>query len=284
MSARFQTSTDLDEAEATFARDGFLVVPNALSPSLVRTLDTAFEAHAHDHPEDWAHFSESFITAPDVLPRTEAFDAAIENPVLYPLLERLVGADFAFEELSLMRRKPTDNVGELKGWHRDIIRAHERRFEIDVVSVVYYLTDVGPQDHCFSIVPGTHGPKADLRPDDIRPGMEFDALGPAGSAFVFHARCIHAGKLKLGSRERRTLHLYFGKASLPRTSEWTEIPPRLATRKGTGLPTHLYAKAATKQTVDGVGRRPRDVPPGTSTADQLIHVQRAANRKTEAMT
>lgn len=277
-----QTPLDLDAAAAAFERDGFLMVPNALTPETVRGLDAAFLAHLRDQPQDFANFSDGFITAPDVLPRTDSFDPAIENALLYPLLERLVGPDFAFEELSLIQRKPTDTVGELKGWHRDIIRSFERRFEIDVISVVYYLTDVGPGDHCFSIVPGTHGPRADLRPEDIEPGMEFDAIGPAGTAFIFHARCIHAGKLKLGSRERRTLHLYFGSAALPRTSEWTTIPERVAQRKAPDVPASLYAKAHVREIVDGVGRRPKGLPPGTSTADQLIHVQRLANRKSEA--
>ena len=275
---------DLDGARAAFERDGFLIVPNALDAAQVRELDTAFKNHLDKHPEDWAHFSASFITAPDVLPRTEAFDLVIENPRMFPLLERLIGPDLALEELAIMQRKPSDDVGELKGWHRDIIRAFERRHEIDVISVVYYLTDVTERDHCFSIVPGTHGPRVDMHPQDVRPGMEFDAIGAAGSAFVFHARCIHAGKLKLGSCERRTIHLYFGHAAAPRTSEWTEIPTRLAARKDPHLPSQLYAKALMKETVDGVGRRPRGLPPGTSTAEQLIHVQRAANPKIRAMT
>lgn len=274
---------NLDRMQADFDRDGFLIVPEALSPKTVAALDRAFLDHLDRWPEDWARFSDSFITTPDVLPRTDAFDVAIENPVLFPLLERLIGPDLAFEELDLIQRKPVADTGELKGWHRDIIRAFDRRFEIKPISVVYYLTDVTENDHCFSIVPGTHGPRADLRPEDITPGMETDALGPKGSAFVFHARCIHAGKLKPRSKERRTLHLYFGRASEPRTSEWTNIPARLADKRDPALPPSLYAKARMKESVDGVGRRPRDLPPGTSTADQLLHVQRAANRKTGAM-
>ncbi|MCM0020484.1 MAG: phytanoyl-CoA dioxygenase family protein [Tagaea sp.] len=274
---------NLDRMKSDFERDGFLVVPEALDAAEVARLDRAFLDHLTRWPEDWARFSDSFVTTPDVLPRTDAFDFAIENPKLRPLLEALIGPDLAFEELDLIQRKPVDDVGELKGWHRDIIRAFDRRFEIKPISVVYYLTDVTARDHCFSIVPGTHGPRADMRPEDVRPGMETDALGPAGSAFIFHARCIHAGKLKLGSAERRTIHLYFGRADEPRTSEWTTIPPRLADKRDPSLPPKLYAKARMTDCIDGVGRRPRGLPPGTSTADQLLHVQRAANRKPGAM-
>ena len=139
---------DLDEARAAFERDGFLMVPNALDPAHVRDIDAAFKAHLRAHPADFACFSDSFITAPDVLPRTEAFD-----------------------------------------------------------------------------------PHADT----------------------------------------------------PRTSEWTEIPPRLANRHDPHLPPRLYAKAGVTQTVDGVGRRLRGLPARRSTAEQLMHVQRAANRREGAM-
>lgn len=264
---------------AEFAETGFLVIPDALPPAEVARLDAAFDRHWTDHPEDWARFSESFIEAPDVLPRTDAFDALIENRPMLDLVRDLMGCDIALEELDLMVRNPTDDVGDLKGWHRDIIRAYERRHEIEAISVIYYLTDVGPNDHCFTTVPGTHGPRVDMRPEDVRPGMEIDALGPAGSAYVFHARCIHAGKLKLGSRQRRTIHLYYGPADRPRTSEWTEIPARLADKVDPTLPPTLYAKARMAESIDGVGRKPRGMDPSLTTVDLLMHVQRAANRR-----
>ena len=280
MTPATQPADRLDDTAAEFHRKGFVVIPDALSPAQVAALNSSFTRYETEFPNEWSRFSESFIHTADVLPHMDAFDATIENPVVLPLLGRLLGVKLAFEEMSLMIRNPTDQVGELKGWHRDVIRAFDRRHEIKVISVVYYLTDVTEKDHCFSIIPGTHaGPGGDLRPEDIRPGMEFDAIGAAGSAFVFHARCIHAGKLKLGSRQRRTMHLYYGQYGEPRSSEWTTIPPRLAYKQDPALPAWLYAKAHVQDIIDGTGRKPRDVPPDMTTAQMLIHVQRRANPK-----
>lgn len=270
----------LNAAVQQFEHNGFVVIPNALSAAQLVQLNAAFHRYVTDFPEEWAHFSESFINTADVLPRTSDFDDVIENPVVLPLLQKLLGEKLAFEELGLMIRNPTDNTGELKGWHRDIIRDYGRRHEINAISVVYYLTDVTERDHCFSIIPGTHGRLVDMRPSDVTPGMEVDAHGPAGSAFVFHARCIHAGKLRLGSTQRRTLHLYYERYGEPRTNQWTQIPPRLYLKDDPALPPYLYAKAAVRATLDGVGRKPRDVPPDMTTAQMLIHVQRRANQKT----
>jgi len=283
MSAVARVPDRWDAAVDEFNERGFVVIPDALSPTQVAALNTAFRRYETDFAPEWSHFSESFIHTADVLPHMTEFDSTIENPTVLPFLQRLLGEKLAFEEMSLMVRNPTDLVGELKGWHRDVVRAFDRRHEIKVVSVVYYLTDVTKNDHCFSIIPGTHdGPRSTLRPEEVQPGMEFDAIAPAGSAFVFHARCIHAGKLKLGSQQRRTMHLYYGQYGEPRSSEWSTIPARLAKKHDPALPPWLYAKADVRDIIDGTGRKPRDVPPDMTTAQMLIHVQRRANQKAPA--
>ena len=271
-----------DAAAQTFERDGFVVIPDALTPRQVAQLNAAFDRYVTDYPQEWSHFSESFIHTADVLPHLETFDFAIENPTVLPLLQRLFGDKLAFEEMSLMIRNPTKHTGELKGWHRDVIRDFDRRHDINVVSVVYYLTDVTERDHCFSIIPRTHNSLVDMRPKDVVAGMEVDAIGPAGSAFVFHGRCLHAGKLKLGSRQRRTIHMYYGPYGDPRSSEWTRIPQRLADKHDPRLPPHFYAKAGVLDVIDGTGRKPRDVPADMTTAQMLIHVQRLASAKGES--
>src|SRR5262249_42382680 len=156
-----------------------------------------------------------------------AFDDAIENPVTLSVLRGLLGEGITFAELGIMIRDPTVNLSDIKGWHRDLTRDFNRRKEIDAISLIYYLTDVTEHDHCFSIIPETHNGSVDLRPEDVMPGMEYDVLGPAGTALLFHARCIHAGKLRADSRQRRTIHIYYARAGQARTSEWSTIPPRL---------------------------------------------------------
>ncbi len=267
------------DSVAEFAENGFLVIPDALSGGQVCALNLAFDRYLADYPEEWAHFSESFIQTVNVLPHVSDFDVTLEHPRILSLLRQLLGDDLTFEEFSMMIRNPAGQTGELKGWHRDITRSYERRMEIQAISVVYYLTDVTATDHCFSIVPGTHERLVDLRPDDVAPGAEVDVVGPAGTALVFHARCIHAGKLKAGSRQRRTLHLYYGRRGQAKTSEWSEIPARLHEKDDPGLPPYLYSKWNVTDIYDGTGRKPRDADPSLSTAELLMEVQRRANRR-----
>ena len=58
-----------DAAVQEFERNGFVVVPNALSASQVRDLNVAFDGYVHGFAQEWSHFSDSFIHTADVLPR-----------------------------------------------------------------------------------------------------------------------------------------------------------------------------------------------------------------------
>lgn len=259
---------NVDELAAEFTREGFVVLRNVLDARQIAPINRAIERDLAACPAEWAHFSDSFIQAVDLLPRCEEFDGLIENPVVLELLRQLLGSDVTFEELSVILRNPTTEGSDHKSWHRDIVRDFERRFEINAISVVYYLTDVTERDHCFSIIPGTHERRAEMRPEDVVPGMEVDLLAPAGSAILFHARCLHSGKLKPESRRRRTVHLYYSKANLPRTSEWSSMPDRL---RGP-----LYAKARRTDVMEGTGRKPGGLAPGLPLLEVLREAQRRA--------
>jgi ectoine hydroxylase-related dioxygenase (phytanoyl-CoA dioxygenase family) len=212
------------------------------------------------------------------LPSAIDFDFAIENPVTLSVLRALIGEEITFEEFAMMLRRPTRESIDLKGWHRDLTREYRRRMEIEALAVVYYLTDVSTDEHCFSIIPETHNRLVDLRPEDVEPGMEFDVMGPAGTALIFHTRCLHAGKLKPNSRCRKTLHIYYWRAGKPRTSEWSDIPARLYEKRDLSLPPQFYSKWNVKEVFEGTGKKPRDLDPTLSSAEMIREVQRRANR------
>jgi len=261
-----------------FERQGFLSVPNALTPTQISAFNREIDAYLKRFPEEWIHFDASLVQAVNVLPRTAAFDAAIENRLTLDLLRGLLGEEISFEEFSIMIRYPTTRAMDIKSWHRDITRDYERRKEIQAISLIYYLTDVTETDHCFSIIPETHNRLVDYRPDDVVPGMERDLLGPAGTEVLFHARCLHSGKLKPTSRERRTLHLYYSCYGQARTSEWSDIPARLYGKNDPTLPSHLYSKWNLTDVFEGTGKKPKDLDPSMSAADMIREVQRRANQ------
>jgi hypothetical protein len=261
-----------------FARQGFLSVSNALTPAQISAFNREIDEYLKQFPQEWIHFDASLVQTVNVLPRTSAFDATIENRLTLDLLRGLLGDEISFEEFSIMIRYPTTRAMDIKSWHRDITRDYERRNEIQAISLIYYLTDVTETDHCFSIIPETHNRLVDYRPDDVLPGMERDLLGPAGTAVLFHARCLHSGKLKPTSRERRTLHLYYSRYGQARTSEWSDIPARLYRKNDPTLPSHLYSKWNLTDVFEGTGKKPKDLDPAMPAADMIREVQRRANQ------
>lgn len=266
-----------------FTEQGFLVLPDFLSAEQVAGLNKGVDDSLTGRPEDWWRLSDSFRQAPNVLPRTDLFDFTIEQRPILDLVENWFGENISFEEFSILIRDPTENLNEAKGWHRDITRDYSRREEIDAVSLIYLLTDVEEDDHCFSIVPRSHDRLLHLRPNEHKPGDEVDILGAAGTAILFHARCLHCGKLKLKGRQRRSLHIYYSRAGGPRTSEWTDIPKRLYAKTDPSLPVQLYSKWNATDVFDGTGKKPRNLPAGLSMAEMLREVQRRA-RETAANT
>ena len=260
-----------------FHERGFLMIPDSLSAAQLAILNRAVDRDLDQHGDEWVKFDESLIETPDVISRTAEFDFTIENPATLPILRSLLGELITFEEFEILIRNPTIKTLDIKAWHRDATRDYDRRMEIEYVSLVYYLTDVSENDHCLSIIPGSHYGRVDLKPGDVTSGSEFDITGPAGTAVIFHGRCIHAGKLKPRSRQRRTLHIYYARSDQPRYSEWTEIPPRLYQKAEPLLPPLLYSKWNASRVFEGVGKKPRDLPPSMSTAEMIREVQRRAN-------
>ena len=266
-----------------FVERGFLVIKEALSPEQISGLNHAIDYHLEKYPDEWVKFDESFIETITALSSMSDFDFTIENPITLSVLRRLIGEEITFEEFEVIIRNPTTKVQDVKGWHRDLIRDYNRRMEINYISLIYYLTDVSENDHCFSIIPETHNRLVDLKPDQVAPGMEFDVIGPAGTAIIFHGRCIHSGKLKPNSRQRRSLHIYYDRSDRPRTTEWTEFPRRLYEKVDPKLPPRLYSKWNVTEFIDGVGKKPKDLDPSMSTADMLREVQRRANRTVQTI-
>lgn len=276
---RFFTSAQLKQMADEFHRLGYLRVEEALTAEQIARFNHSVDDHLQTFPGDWISLSDSFTEAVDILPNTAAFDEAIENPKTLEILCAILGQRIAFEEFAILLRNPTGNLKEVKGWHRDLIREYQRRREIDAVSIMMYLTDVSPTDHCFAIVPETHERLLDMNPVDVAADAGVDLIGPAGTAVIFHARAIHNARLKENSTQRRTLQAYFSNRLDQRTNEWTRIPPRLYLKKDPALPPHFYAKWNVTNILDGVGKRPPDMDPNLPIADAIKEVQRRGKLK-----
>jgi len=236
--------------------DGYIVIENALSADRLKALNAAVDRYLDAYPEEWIQMNDYTIEIENVLPRTDDFDGVLEDRQVLDILRHVIGENITFEQFSFMIRNPSPEASAFRGWHRDLTRDYNRRKEIDAISSIYYLTDVTENDTRFAIIPESHNRLIDLDPADAGPDEGVDILGPAGTAFLFHAGCVHTGRTRSNSRQRKSLHVYYSRSGAPRTAEWSDIPERLYTKVDPALPETLYAKWNENEVFEGVGKIP----------------------------
>lgn len=239
------TSADqqLDQWEQQFRDNGFVILPDVLTPGQVMQINTALDedlARQKKWPlgDGVAHLQDA-----DILPRLDALDLTLDHPAVMPIVRRLVGDNVTLDEVSVMFRNPASEVPAQRAWHRDFGRDTTRPHALHALSVIYYLSDVTSTDHCFTLAAATHDRWHDVPAQKHNPADEVEVIGPAGTAVVFHTACLHTATIKSRSRQRRTLHLYYGHADAPVVSRFTRIPARMTQRKAPHIPTQLYNRA-----------------------------------------
>jgi len=162
----------------------------------------------------------------DILVTFPEIDAAVRHPHIFPLIEKLVGDDVCFEEISLR------HIGPFKGapyqsFHRDNKHLDGHPLRIDYLQLMIYLTDVGPGTHCFSISPESA----------IEPILETDAQlkrrgivdlhGPAGTCVLFNSAALHTATIRQTDVERKSIQIYYGHLERPCLSHYSSVPAAL---------------------------------------------------------
>ncbi|MDQ2730342.1 MAG: phytanoyl-CoA dioxygenase family protein [Armatimonadota bacterium] len=208
------------EQRASFERDGFLVVRNALSPEMLERLlgvtdrlyDEGVVSEGLSSRNHWQ--MRNCIVADPVLLEL------LDWPAIFPLVVGLLGWDIHLITSHLIVRPPsppgtTENFkGE--GWHRDggqspaeMQEPHPRLF----LKVAYLLSDQSePGRGNTQLLPGSNrliGPPAQAE-GAPHPYGAIEVLGKAGDAFLFEQRTWHAVGPNLSDITRKSLFFGYG--------------------------------------------------------------------------
>ncbi len=219
---------DHSEQLKFFALNGYLAVPEALTPAEVSLINTTIDRDLVDNETLWRGVSDGRSQNEYILLAQPDLDFTMRPLSVLPLMEAIMGPELCAEEHSVMIRAANPEGPTECGWHRDSCGGgtkppHYTRY----LSVVFYLTDVDETTHTFSVIPGsaqTPEPK-DLEEYDLATAHHIE--GKAGTAILFNAYTIHAGNVRKTTTERRTIHLYCGHTSDRYVSNFTIFPPRL---------------------------------------------------------
>ena len=209
------TPTQVD----AFWADGYLVLPDLLSKSDVRTLRTSLEAldswvQAHAH-HDFRREPESRGSNRTVLRKINnihmnggvPWSELMKRSAVLDIFEDLIGPNIWFHHSKVMMKPPHE--GSVKPWHQDLaegfvlpeeaarlqaIGTNLKPEQVPVVAIQYYVDDSTLANGCLQLVSGSHRRGLFEDPLDeslIDPNEVVPADVMAGGALLFHCLSYH---------------------------------------------------------------------------------------------
>ena len=245
---------------ASFWRDGYLVLPDLLSDSDIKTLRASLEVL-----ESWvqAHVHHDFTREPESQNSSRMVIRKISNihvhggtpwselltrSYVLDIFEDLIGPEIKFHHSKAMMKPPFE--GSVKPWHQAlpegfISHAEANRLrpfgttlqpeQVPVVAIQYYVDDSTLSNGCIQVVPGSHrrGLFEDpLNESLIDPQEVVPAEIRAGGALLFHCLTYHYSAPNTSKNWRRGVVFEYMAATAG-----VELDPEYAQRNiGWGTP------------------------------------------------
>ncbi|MCX4246363.1 phytanoyl-CoA dioxygenase family protein [Paraliomyxa miuraensis] len=210
---------------ARFAARGFVVLPSLITLERVVELSRAINRDMKTNPFMWHEF-EGAVVNRNALLSVEG----VAQIVLDPLVRALVGEIFEgrarFEE-AVVQLYAAGRAHAETDWHRDVPHNLDNPYRAEYVQLLVYLSEVTPQTHRFSIFAESRDEPLAGEAEPTGSAEPFDFVGAPGSAILFNASSLHGARRALDGRGRRSLHVYYGHADRPCSSESTIVPARL---------------------------------------------------------
>ncbi len=164
-----------------------------------------------------------------VIDADRRFARFLDHPVVEPFLVEFLGEDYRHIDNDLYFTYPGYTGGD---WHRGV-RAHPTghvvngKFVCPMVKVFYCMTDVGPGEGEFVVIPGSHKAQfeIDTRRIDLPAQHVFDDV-KAGDIIIFNEALLHNGRPNPSSKTRQTIIMNFGRSD---AGVWAGYAPRAET-------------------------------------------------------
>lgn len=169
------------------------------------------------------------------------FEDLIDWPAILPYLEEMISVPFRLDAASFMSRHGGGGFVFHHG-SAELLPYSEYAFEQDTfrcasVKISYALTDVGVEDGCFAVIPGSHksrfrNPLVGQIPDPTDPLVR-PLPCEAGDAILFSEDLSHGAVENRGSMVRRTLFYSYAPAFQCAWGRSTEVAPGFEKRANT---------------------------------------------------
>ena len=206
---------------------GYLIRTDLLTPEELEHFIDIFDTDRDKCRYRWYPYGYHQSANYDALITSPAFDKIVRHPSILAAVNELMDGPTCFGEIGA--RHMTEYEGELhRSWHRDRPHWPEHRYRMDYIQCMLYLTDVGPDTHCFSISPeAVDNIVLKDQKAQIERGGIVDIHGPAGTVCLFNVAVLHTATTRNSSRERKTVQTYYGHRDRAPLANDSVIPPRL---------------------------------------------------------
>jgi hypothetical protein len=198
-----------DSEKQDFDRDGYIVVPGALSAERVTHLAGLAERYHATHGKPGVN-----TNMHDLIGQDDAFLDLVDCGTTFPKVWGILGWNIQLFHTQLMITPPVapGTPDRRWGWHQDNNRMNRDIYEVDLqprvsLKVAYMLTDCErPGLGNFAVVPGSHTRRGlDYTADSLQPVGTVEVLGKAGDAVIFDRRLWHAGSQNRSERTRKMI-------------------------------------------------------------------------------
>jgi ectoine hydroxylase-related dioxygenase (phytanoyl-CoA dioxygenase family) len=177
-------------------RDGFLILPDVLSPEELQRIREASDAHLGPYGRNSLEGSRTQRLY-SVLRKTQAANRLVEHPRILCIIDRLLLPNYLLSMFQIIRIHPGEKQQVLH--HDDAFYPLARpRPPVSVASILA-VDDFTEENGATVYVPGSHR-WADQRPGGDSPTVSI--VMPAGSAVVFLGTLWHGGGANRSSASR----------------------------------------------------------------------------------
>lgn len=149
------------------------------------------------------------------------FELLIDVPTTVPLVEEMIGGPTRLDPMHFMSR--TSGRGSvLHHGYAELLAYSEYslnrdQFECVSVKIGYALTDVGPENGPFAVIPGSHKSNFSV-PGNLQ-------LPEAGDAVLFSEDLTHGALVNHSDRVRRTIFISYAPAFHSSSNDQTATAP-----------------------------------------------------------
>lgn len=216
LGVRDNTLTAAEKAQLD--RDGYLPLPNILSPQQVADLSARLEALVAaegDRAGIEVHQEAGTDRLADLVNKGSVFDVCHTHPRVLAGIAHVLKGDLKLSSLNARVALPGQGLQALHAdWAGPVPPG-----DFYVCNSIWLLDDFTADNGATRVVPGTHNsgstPKQQMADPKAAHPDEVKLLAPAGTVVIFNSHTWHGGTLNTTDRRRRALHSYFCRRDQP---------------------------------------------------------------------